>query len=172
MDKREKILVAIMGVALLYGAYVYLFEGSGPRRFNMSMVDKDKLQQSIDQATQAIAREKATPLEQYRTLLALQEWEADPMLDSSVLQTGESAATGEGASFDLQGVLIMGGKRLAVINGVEYEEGEDLEAPGYVLAAVRESKVVIRQTNATSAVPRTIVVPMREEFMNLFQGQE
>jgi uncharacterized protein YdeI (BOF family) len=53
----------------------------------------------------------------------------------------------------------MGDKRLAIINGVEYETGEELELAGYIVERIEPLKLVIRDKEKQI----TIIVPIEKE---------
>ena len=76
------------------------------------------------------------------------------------MDPGQGAGQGGGAAapkieFVYSGYLEVDRKRMAIINGMEYREGEGLDIKGYVLKSVSPSSVVIenRGTGATINVP-------------------
>ena len=52
----------------------------------------------------------------------------------------------EKITFNYTGYMEYGRKKVAIINGLEYGEGEKLETPGYVLKAIFPGKVIIENT--------------------------
>jgi hypothetical protein len=53
----------------------------------------------------------------------------------------------------------MGDRKLAIINGVEYETGEELKFAGYIVERIEPLKVVIRDKEKQTI----IIVPIKEE---------
>jgi hypothetical protein len=94
---------------------------------------------------------------------AEKEWTQDPFLDSKAYKSWTQVkATAKDAGvaapkieFVYAGYLEVDRKRMAIINGIEYREGEALDIKGYVLKSVSPSNVVIenRGIGATVNVP-------------------
>ena len=57
------------------------------------------------------------------------------------------------------GFLEMGDKRLAIINGTEYETGEKLEPGGFVIQSIRPNQVVISPEDRKT---KTMILPLEE----------
>jgi hypothetical protein len=57
------------------------------------------------------------------------------------------------------GFLRMGDKRLAIINGMEYEVGEILEPGGFTIRSISPSRVVIAPPGRKK---KTLILPMEE----------
>ena len=57
------------------------------------------------------------------------------------------------------GYLRMGDKRLAIINGMEYEAGDILEPDGFIIRSISPRRVVIAPPGAKK---NTIILPMEE----------
>ena len=60
--------------------------------------------------------------------------------------------------FVYTGYLEVGRKRMAIINGMEYREGEALDIKGFVLKSVSPTKVVIENRG----IGATLNVPLQE----------
>jgi hypothetical protein len=53
----------------------------------------------------------------------------------------------------------MGDKRLAIINGMEYETGDILEPDGFIIRNITPSRVVIAPAGKKK---KTLILPMEE----------
>jgi type II secretory pathway component PulC len=51
-------------------------------------------------------------------------------------------------NFVYSGYIALGQKKMAIINGIEYREGDPLEIEGYVLKSVNAAMVVIENRKA------------------------
>jgi hypothetical protein len=65
----------------------------------------------------------------------------------------------ERISFTYSGYIEMGGKRLAIINDVEYETNDELELNGYIVEKIEPLKVIISDIERQ----RKIIVPIEQE---------
>ncbi|MCX5820495.1 MAG: general secretion pathway protein GspB [Deltaproteobacteria bacterium] len=94
---------------------------------------------------------------------AEREWTQDPFLDSRAYKSWtqvkvpakDAGAAAPKIEFVYTGYLEVDRKRMAIINGMEYREGEGLDTKVYVLKNVSPSSVVIenRGIGATVNVP-------------------
>jgi type II secretory pathway component PulC len=91
---------------------------------------------------------------------AEKEWTQDPFLDIksqtawAQSRTAAQAAAGtveKKIEFVYSGYLGLGKRSMAVINGMEYKQGEDLDVAGFVLRSISPERVVVenRGTGAT-----------------------
>lgn len=162
MGKREKILVALMAVAVVYGA-VELFFLSG-RTGTGRQPDTVGLQAVADMGRQVAVDIEAiqlSDLQRYVLTLASAGWR-----DDFFLVLPETADAGRvyhapedpQVPFEYSGYLEVGKKRMAIINGMEYREGDVLEGVGFSLISVTPGNVVVEAVQNG----RKIVVPYRE----------
>jgi hypothetical protein len=94
---------------------------------------------------------------------AERSWTQDPFLDSrsykAWLKAKEAAKVvpipPPKINFVFSGYIELGQKKMAIINGIEYREGDLLEIEGYVLKSVNSTRAVIenRKTGVTENVP-------------------
>ncbi len=159
---RQKIIIGVMGIVILFAAADFLL----PKKKQATIDVKQKKQElntlvtALSAGMGAGAAKNANPLILNR---AEKEWTQDPFLDSKSfrawVQPKEKAAKEEVPApkieFAYTGYLEINRKRMAIINGIEYKEGEALDIKGYSLRTVSPEKVVIenRATRATLTVP-------------------
>ncbi len=158
MSKREKIIVAAMVVAVLYGAYSFLFDAGPQKTLRISSDRAVPLQQYvvevitrlkqadtsatdgylIDQAQGAL---NANPF--YRETAAREEVDALKAEEAAETERREKEAAIAASRFSYSGYIEMGSARLAIVNGREFSEGEMLNAAGMVLKRISPTAVVI-----------------------------
>ena len=156
MGKREKILVGLMVVALLYAGFelVYRLVETGP-----------EIQQQVDAAgTQELAAIAGQAMQEAsleeRQLHVLKAASA-PWVDSPFAVLPTPAVDPEEVDTDFEvvdapedrriplfysGYMEMGDRRLAVINGIEYRPGEEMSIAGLILESIEPHQVVVRCT--------------------------
>jgi hypothetical protein len=158
LKKRELIILGVMGVAVLFGAYTLLT----PARSRQQGGDTTLKTENLSELLKSIADSAATNTTTRRGDLiyarARKEWTRDPFWDSGSykkwLQAKKLVSEKNNVvkKIDLiyTGYLEINGKKLAIINDIEYKEGEKLEIKDHVLRSVTPASVVIENT-ATGA---------------------
>ena len=161
MTNREKIIVGLMLLSVVYGVYVLFFEKQQKEStiggdkglatlnaFITKVAEKTKAGLSKEQAyilQKAQAEWKQDPLVQIRNKISKDEEEnKPPVLNSELLYTG---------------FLEMGDRRLAIINGTEYETGEKLEPGGFIIRSIRPNQVVISPEDRKT---KTMILPLED----------
>jgi hypothetical protein len=161
MSKREKILIGLMLLAVVYGIYAWFlsspqqaatlnnnYEQKALKAFIIKVAEKSTTGLSKNQAyvlQKAEAKWKRDPLIQIEPKTSEEEEDSQqPVLTSKIMYTG---------------FLRMGDKRLAIINGMEYEAGDRLEPGGFVIRSISPSRVVIAPPGRKK---KTIILPMEE----------
>lgn len=144
LNKRQKILIIIVVIAVI-GAVVDRFvfskkkpavsQGSATSSFNLSEV----AQVSANQVPQATL---------YALELAKKPWQRnifaipDKKL-SSVKSSQKSQDPASEPEFKYTGVVDTGKKKIAIINGIEYAEGDLLDSKGIYLKKIFADRVII-----------------------------
>ena len=172
MSTREKIVIGLMMVAVLWGGYNLLFTGSdntsggSVATANQQIEDTKAFAQNV---TQTVAKEVSAPSNTpYLLKRASVAWTRDPFLDRQTALTYEAEKMAQEEAKEVSaaelglvysGYLMAGDKSLAVINGLEYEEGEKLDREGgYIVKSISPIQVVIGREGSTSR----IIVPLEE----------
>lgn len=150
-----------MGIAILYAAVDFLM----PKKKNPVIDEKQKTEELNTFMTALSAGMGKDAVKNLGPLIfsrAEKEWTQDPFLDNKSfkawVQVKKPVKEGTPApkiDFTYTGYLEMGRKRIAIINSIEYSEGESLDVKGYVLKSVSPTRIVIenRGTGATVNVP-------------------
>ncbi|MDY6832825.1 MAG: hypothetical protein SWC96_13485 [Thermodesulfobacteriota bacterium] len=159
MTLREKIIVVLAGIALLYGAYELglknLFSGAGDKPAQaVAPRGEADLSNFTMELTALTGHSGLSDRERYILDHRHSRWETDPFVAPETLAAMGKAESGEASGdrgqgppaqdrFEYSGYIAIGNMRLAVINGREYEEGERLVDGGYVLRRVQPTRVVL-----------------------------
>lgn len=149
MQKREKILIALMVVAVLYGA-LELFVLSGgsrqPADDPSAAVDVQDVRDTAAQAKNAV--EQAALSDQQRRVLevAAASWRPDlfyPIPEMERLPPEDAVGAAPGIGLEYSGYLAVGDREMAIINGVEYRVGETVAETDYVLRTITPDRVLV-----------------------------
>jgi len=163
LGTKQKIIIGVMGIAILYAAVDFLT----PKKTPVIDVKQktEELNTFVTTLSAGMGKDTAKNLAPLIFSRAEKEWTQDPFLDEKSFRAWSKAKEGaaapkEGAAapkieFVYAGYLEMDRKRIAIINGVEYEEGEALDIKGFSLKSVSPARVVIenRRIGATVNVP-------------------
>ncbi len=155
MAKREKIILVLMAIAVLIGGYDLLFKSSS---VSSPVIKKKSATELTDFVTSVIGgiRKKDTKSD-YIVRLATLDWTKDPFLQfdpAGESENNKRAGRDSGQTLDLNysGYLKMGGKSLAVINGIEYEEGENLVNGEYAIEKIFPARVMLRSSSSSNSI--------------------
>ena len=164
MDKRQLIILGVMAIVILYAAVDFLTV----KKKNPAVDPRQKteeLNSFIANLTLGMGKDTANKLHPLIFSRAEKEWTNDPFLDETAHQSWIKAKTPikEGPltpkiEFIYAGYLEVDKKRIAIINGIEYTEGEALDIKGYMLKTVSPTRIVIE-----NLANRTLLnVPLQE----------
>ena len=163
LNKRQIIILVVMAVFVLYGAYEYLIATPSRKSADNTKSDTVEINSFVTGLTNELAKDSAAGVDSYIISRAEAEWKNNPFMEKSSYREyseNEGAAGGKASAVKIiySGYVDAGKKKMAVINGVEYGLGEQLELEGYVLKNITSSKVVIFNKNTGSEVS----IPIQE----------
>lgn len=167
MSKREKIIVGLMVAAIVFGAYNFLFSGSADDRKKGPGKAPVGVNEFVADLVKRIRSADTTAADARILKSASAAWKKDPF--QVVKKETASAEKAQkkteiidreelAGAFTYSGYMEMGKRRLAIINGMEYQTGDQLETPGAVLKKIAPGKVYIY----VAAEKGIIVVPLDE----------
>ena len=152
MSKREKIILVLMALTVVYGFYA-LFIAGPPRRGGSSIAAKSesKLEtfNKFIASVAAMTKGGLSDIDSYIIERIPAKWTKDPLLntkgDFKFDEASEvlAATTTENLKLTYSGFLQMGDKSLAIINGMEYEAGEMLPQTDFRVGKILPNRVVI-----------------------------
>lgn len=162
MAKREKVILILAGAALIYGAcHFFLFSGSKTAPVNAKEELKG-LEKLVDDVSLSLGKEAADKTVTFIIARAETGWTKDPFFEkrpSGIKEIDEKPGPAAcDMTFVYSGCLEMKGKRICIINGMEYEAGEELVTGGYVVRRIHPKNVIIE----VKADGQEIVVPIQE----------
>jgi hypothetical protein len=166
MSNREKIIVALAAVALLYGVYIVFLEPKpGEQRFATNpKTDLDGLNTFITKIATA-TKEGLSEKDNYILKRAENQWIRDPLVrirkpKESERESQETVKkAGPGFAIQYTGFLEMGTMRLAIINGNEYAAGDRLEQGGYIVRSISPNQIVVAPGDGSKDL---FIVPIQE----------
>jgi len=160
LNKRQIIILSIAGLCVLYAAYEYLI--ASPAINHVGTSDKHlEISNMVSGLTNELIKDVQAGMDAYIITRAEADWQKNPFWDRGSSAYKEWAATQGGGSTTkiiYSGYVDAGSSKIAIINGLEYRVGEQLEIEGYVLRQITPSKVLIANRNTGSEV----TIPIQE----------
>lgn len=166
ISKREKIILVVVVIAVLYFVFDIFVLGDTVTR--SPKMDEDVMRNTLMETDALVASVLATikdselaEVEEYIIDRAGRPWPRDPFFVG--MPTDRTDAVADDAllvTFTYTGYIVMGDALVAIINGVDYRVGEELEKPGFVLQSVTPNHVVIEHTE----LRQRITVPFMEDY--------
>ena len=152
LQKREMIILGVMAIAVLYAAFEFL----APKKESVgrNIVQKTaEINTFVTGLTAGLGKDTTKSLNALVFSRAEKEWTQDPFLDTKSLRALSKSrelakvtavpAPAPKIEFTYTGYIEADRKRMAVINDMEYREGEELDIKGYVLKSISPANVVI-----------------------------
>ncbi|MBM4315749.1 MAG: hypothetical protein FJ122_17780 [Deltaproteobacteria bacterium] len=149
--KREKIILGLMAIVVLYAAFDFLTSGKKDPKEEMAQKTTE-LNTFVADLTGSLGKDTSKNLGALVFSRAEKEWTPDPFLDGKTLKLWAEAKMPVKAAPKIEiaytGYLEIDRNRMAIINGVEYREGESLDIQGFVLKTVSPTRVIIEDRAA------------------------
>lgn len=155
MDKiktREKIILAIAALAILYAGYVYLIEPAMNKAKTTGQ--KQEISTPAGSLKNDLMKDADAGTQEYIIARAEANWKKNPFVDRNSSSYKEWASiqraagsSGAAGKIVYSGYVDAGMKKIAIIDGLEYQAGDQLEMEGYVLKQVTPSQVLILNKN-------------------------
>ena len=156
MDKiktREKIILAIAGLAIVYAGYVYLIEPAINK--TKTSDKKQEISAPVSSVKNEIIKDADAGTQEYIIARAEANWKKNPFVDRNSssykewasIQRAAASSGGAAGKIVYSGYVDAGMKKIAIIDGLEYQAGDQLEMEGYVLKQVTPFQVLILNKN-------------------------
>lgn len=155
-SKRELIIMGVAGLAAIYLIFDFFVMPKLKPKPAAVQAEKVDIKNLLAEMSQYAKRDGSVDNLLYTMSRAELVWTRDPFLYEDL----ESAASVEGqkGKFNYTGFVMLGKKRLAVINGIEYQVGETLAAADFIVRAINPNDVVLE-----NAINRSrLSIPIQE----------
>ena len=164
MLNRERIIVVLMIVVVIYGAYSLFLQPGDPSPVPGSQEKMTELKNFVVDAATNLTSESVSAADKYIIEQAEKAWPDSPFLQSGNMLTSQPFVAKaeikvESMKLAYTGYLQTENSLLAIVNGMEYETGEQLTKAGYYIKSISPNKVVIGIENN----PKTITLPLDED---------
>jgi len=160
LNKRQIIIFVIAALFILYAAYEYLISGPVGKKVKTG-TDSAEINAFVSDLQKDVIKDITAGVDAYIIGRAEADWQRNPFWERHSYKdwaAREGVAGVSASKIVYSGYVDSGKKRLAVINGLEYRVGEQLEMEGYILKGITPSKVLIVNKNTGNEVE----IPIQE----------
>ena len=168
MTSREKIIVGVMCLTIVYGAFE-LSVGRQPIKTTPPPVGNNinELKLFVSEIDQKLNSQLSAKEYPYLIKQAGLAWDKDPFIHSSKplqkrlaseIKERQSKSIEAHSKFNYSGFMQLGVTKIAIINGMEYTEGESLADKTYYVKSISAQRIVIGKVQG----PETIQLPISE----------
>ena len=163
MSNREKIIVGLMLLTVVYGVYTLFFEGKGKGKSSITStaaVSATKQLENLNAFIAKVAEASRAGLskeDKYIISRAESAWKQDPLTTVELTDRPEDEinqqkqqviqTTGPQLNVSYTGFMQMGDKKFAIIDGFEYAAGDELQQGGFKVGSITPRQVVIVSTD-------------------------
>ena len=151
-----------MVVSVMLGAYMVFFD-SPKKATSISKAGLQELEVLNTFITKVAEETKSGPSKEQAYILnrAQVAWKQDPLiqLEAKKVEVDTGPAPVLDARVQYTGFLQMGDTRLAIISGMEYEAGDQLEPGGFIIRRILPNHVVVVPPGKNR---KTMILPMEE----------
>ena len=149
MSRREKIIIGLTVLAVIYAGYTFLFPSGSPKTIPDLQQNTADLEQFLTGTLQSTQKDALTPIDESILRKATVRLAPDPFVASiRPLQASLEQKRRVAAKLDItvvySGYVMIGRQQLAIINGVEYSVGEELKEGGYIVSAISPTSLTLR----------------------------
>ena len=163
MANREKIILLVMVIVVAYGGYTF-FSNSGTKTIiDNSKQNLSELKSFVVGAATNLSNETISAADRYIIDQAEKVWPQDPFLQAGTRLTSEPFEASaevrvQTVQISYTGFLQTSDTLIAIVNGSEYETGDQLNEAGYYVKRILPTKIVLGIENN----PDTIILPLDE----------
>ncbi len=159
LNKRQIIILAVAALFVLWALYDLLI--AGPALKKAGTVSRPvTIEAYVNAISNEIIQYKMTGADTYIASSAEKNWGASPFWEHASMNefAGNEKGGGFAEKIIYSGYVDNGRTKMAIINGWEYETGQEIDIEGYVLKSISPSRVLITNRNTGGE----IYVPLQE----------
>ena len=163
MANREKIILLAMIIVVAYGGYSYFSDSGDNPIVESSNQTLSEMKKFVIDAATNLSNENISAADKYIIDQAEKVWPQDPFLQSGARLTSEqfearAEVTVETVQISYTGFLQTSDALIAIVNGTEYETGDQLNETGYYVKRILPTKIVLGLENNSD----TTILPLDE----------
>jgi len=153
LDKRQIIILAVAALFALYAAYEFLIARPATKKVKAE-ANLVQTESFVNTLSNELMKYKVVGVDTYITKKAEMDWSRNPFWDNASYRefAGNKAGGAAAAKIIYSGYVDTGTKKMAIINGMEYEAGEALDVDGFILKKITPSRILVVNPKTGSEV--------------------
>ena len=152
LNKRQIIILVLMVAVIFYGAYELIIVGPSAKKASDMSLGGNQVSGNI---ASLLKRTALDNIDAYIIGRAEADWQKNPFMEKNIYrewaakdEKEETKTAKPEVKIVYSGYVDAGKKKLAIVNGIEYTEGERLEVEGYVLKSIKPAKIKVENKNS------------------------
>ncbi len=149
MEKREKVLLAVMLIGLLFVGPYYFLSGGKKVPTVADLVNKESLDKAIKEVDTISKRDVLSKVEITRLQRAEAPWPFNPFYDRNMdVEKDQDVILQipDGVRIDYTGYVSVNGEMYAIVSSMEYQVGDHLEIAGaenFMITHIYKNKIIV-----------------------------
>jgi len=141
-SRRELIILGLAGLAVIYLVFdLIIMPSYKPKKIETAQAQNIDIKTLLAEMSQYAKQVGSVDNILYTMSRADLAWPRDPFLYEDLASA--ASVEGQKTKFNYTGFVMLGSKRLAVINGIEYQIGESIAGVDFILKAINPNDVVL-----------------------------
>ncbi|MDD4861659.1 MAG: hypothetical protein PHI33_06075 [Smithellaceae bacterium] len=144
LEKRQIIILAVAALFALYAAYEFLIARPSAKKIKAE-ANPVQVESFVSTLSSDLMKYKVVGVDTYIIKKAETDWNKSPFWEKVSYRefTGNKAGGVAAAKIIYSGYVDTGSKKIAIINGLEYEAGESLDVDDFALKRVTPSRILV-----------------------------
>ena len=178
MTKREKVILVLMTLVVIYGAYALFFSAPPKSTLKGAGSTTSEINKLMTELSVGLAKKGPTARDKYVIEKAESTWVKDPFFEKRITLAKEKEKAPDKepeeikeqekevevlpeVTFTYSGYLQMGDRKIAIVDGMEYKTGEEIGGGAFVIKEIYPNKIVVGRKGKEEEVS----VPLVEEVL-------
>ena len=159
-------ILLVMFLAVAYGVYAVFFSSPSKTTIVGKSTNLNELNKLVTTVSQNLNQESLSEADIYIIKQAETPWRDDLFSEKYATKTVDVAderkvadSSPKKSNFTYSGYMEIGRERIAIINGMQYQTGDEVKPDGYIVRAIHPKKVVL----GMKGEKEKIILPISEE---------
>ena len=166
MTRREKIAICVVVLSIAYGLFSFpVITGNMVNQSMAAEIQMSSLEIVLQNVDDRLTESEYTEVEQYSISQMQTPWERDPFYNkespfhSEIVESSTSERSS--SEYAYTGYVMIGERKMAIIDGHEYQMGEELKSGKFMVTEILPTRVVMKANSKNMAEGEAEKIPER-----------